>query len=768
MNRYLIYTVIAILIAVSFSCSTTKRLGEDQILYTGVRRTTVASMSGDDLPSYVNSEVRDALNVRPNNPLYSPYIRTPIPTGLWAWNYLHTEKTHGLRHWLYSRLAKEPVLIADVQADLRMKMVEDILDNMGYFHSDANYEVVHQRNPKKARMRYDIRVADPWFYGTVEYPEPGHRVTNMVNSLQATSGIRTGNQYNIDSLTNERVRITNHLRNHGFYYFRPEYIEYLGDTTRAEHAVDVRMKFINGVPLAAMKPYVTGNMTIRINNSEPGKLDSLEYNGIKVVYQTPKKLRDRVLFKLLTFHPGDSVVLDDINQTLTNFSRLGVFKLVNLEVTPIDSLAGLKRDSIDMVITASFDMPLEADIGVEFSTKSSSFIGPGLMFGVKHNNIFHGGEVLSVKLNGSYEWQTGNTSSQANATAVNSYEFGLTGSLTFPRLLMPRFIRRPSERFASRTSFQLGGNLLNRPKFFTMLSTNMSMTYDFQTTPTKRHSLTLFRFVYNDLLRTTEAFDNTLNENRAIAQSFRNSLIPSASYTFTYDRTKRKTSRLVWQSTFTTAGNLFWLGGEVLGKSGEKKVFGNTFSQFIKGTTELRNFFRAGDNSTIVTRISLGVGYAYGNSEVMPYSEQFYVGGANSIRAFTIRSIGPGSYRADENDKYGYFDQAGDIKFEANVEYRFRMLGDLHGAIFVDAGNIWLMKKDEARPGGQFKLKKFGEQLALGTGFGLRYDLTFLVIRADLGIGIHTPYKNPDRSGYYNISSFKDGLGFHLAVGYPF
>ena len=163
----------------------------------------------------------------------------------------------------------------------------------------------------------------------------------------------------------------------------------------------------------------------------------------------------------------------------------------------------------------------------------------------------------------------------------------------------------------------------------------------------------------------------------------------------------------------------------------------------------------------------IGAIHSYGNSEYAPYSEQFYIGGANSLRAFTIRSVGPGSYRPNGNDRYSYLDETGTLKLEMNIEYRFRMFADLYGALFVDAGNIWLLKKDPERPGGEFRLSKFGDQLALNTGFGIRYDLGFLVARIDFGLGLHAPYKTK-RNGYFNLNPLKDGFGWHFAIGYPF
>ena len=176
---------------------------------------------------------------------------------------------------------------------------------------------------------------------------------------------------------------------------------------------------------------------------------------------------------------------------------------------------------------------------------------------------------------------------------------------------------------------------------------------------------------------------------------------------------------------------------------------------------------RLGDVSTLATRVFLGAAHAYGNSSTVPYREQFYVGGSNSVRAFAVRSIGPGGYHPNDSDRYAYYDQTGTFKFEANAEYRFPILGYFKGAVFLDAGNVWLLKDDPKRVEGKLNMKNFFDQLALGTGIGLRFDMTMLVIRADLGIAIHAPYKTNKR-GYYNIEKFKDGIAFHLAIGYPF
>ena len=281
------------------------------------------------------------------------------------------------------------------------------------------------------------------------------------------------------------------------------------------------------------------------------------------------------------------------------------------------------------------------------------------------------------------------------------------------------------------------------------------------------NTLTPFKLTYTKLINTTAEFDSIMNVNKAIAESFKSQFIPQLSYNFTYDRTLDRDNTLNWQFSVQEAGNLFWSIYELCGKKGEKKLFGLPFSQFIKGTTQLVYGRRLWGDNWLVTRAAVGAAHAYANASTVPYSEQFYVGGANSIRAFTVRSIGPGSYKVPADMINGYFDQTGTFKFEFNVEYRFPIFGPLHGATFFDSGNVWLLKEDSQRPGGKLSGKNFLRDLATGTGAGLRLDIGMLVVRGDLGVGIHLPY-NTGKRGYYNMVSFKKSLAFHLAIGYPF
>lgn len=771
MNRIYVYLLMPALsvLFVLGGCSTTRRLTEDEVLYTGVRKITI-NRPEENVPRSVISAVREPLSARPNNPLISPYIRTPLPIGLWAWNYLYTPEQRGFGHWLYRRLAKEPVLISMVNPKLRSEMANHILENNGYFNASTSYEIIPaRRNSRKARISYTVNIPPPWFYDNITRLSAKGSLGRAVDSLMRTSLLSVGEQYNLNTLIAERDRISTALRQKGYYYFRPQFIEYLADTTRQERKVDLLMRFRGDTPPAALKAYNTGKIYVTMHNSIGGEWDSLSYKGVKIFHQKPLKVRPGVLVKNIPLKQGTLLTVADQEATQTNLTKLGIFRLVDLQVPPLNSLKG-NEDSLDITINVALDKPLFSELEVNVSSKSNSFVGPGASFSVQHNNLFRGAEVLTVKLAASYEWQTGSKRQiEADRSLVNSYELRFSTSLSYPRLIAPAFISR-SPRFPTRTVFELGASLLSRSGFFKMASFDGSVTYDFQSSPYSYHSLAIPHLVYNKLITTTAKFDRIMAENPAIALSFQSHFIPSIRYTYTYDRTfgRKERTRLFWQGTAVEAGNILAGTFRLFGQRGAKNIFGNPFSQFVKGISDLRVFRSVGKNSLIATRLIVGAGHAYGNSQVLPYSEQFYIGGANSIRAFTIRSLGPGSFRPSGATTFGYFDQTGEFKLEANVEYRFRITGRLNGAVFVDAGNIWLLKEDPARPGGKLRWPEFWNEVALGTGAGLRYDLGFFVIRADLGIGLHTPYKNPATNRYFNVTRFGDVIGFHLAIGYPF
>ena len=751
----------ALAVAVVAGCSTTRRLPAGEVLYTGVKKVEISAPDGMEVPSDVADELKGAVAVKPNNPLFgSVSYRTPFPIGLWVYNNW-SNPPKGLKHWLYEKLVAEPVLVSDVRPEVRVKMMDEILDNNGYFMGGASYELVKGKNKKKAKILYRVTTGPEYMLDSIILPTDSCHLTHVIDSVaRRIKYLKPGVRYSSDSLSTVRTRIANSLRNRGYYFFRPEYIEYLADSTINPRHIALKMKLASNIPAFALKRYRTGKVTTYIYRNEGGGTpDTIHTRVGDVVQMKPSRLRTKVIPENVAFRPGKYFSVRDMDRTQTYLSRLSIFNAINIEVTPDTAST---EPLLDVDIVCTFDRPLEASIEVNASSKSNSYLGPGVILGVTNRNVFGGGEQLSVNLTGAYEWQTGRNRS----SVFNSYEVGLNASLAFPRLLAPKFIPR-LRRAANWTRVSLGADLLNRPHYFKMAQFNASFGYDWRSKRYIANNLTVFKLTYTNLMHTTHAFDSIMDANPAIAQSFKSQFIPQMSYSMVYDRAMNRNNTINIQATVTEAGNVFWALWEACGKKGEKELFGNPFSQFIKGTAQVVYGRRLGGSHWLMSRVMVGAAHAYGNSSQVPYSEQFYCGGANSVRAFTVRSLGPGSYHTPGKSANDYFDQTGTFKFEANIEYRFPILGPLHGAVFMDAGNVWLLKDDPQRPGVTLKASSFLRELALGTGAGLRFDIGMLVVRADLGIGIHAPY-DTGRSGYYNMTSFKNSLAFHLAIGYPF
>lgn len=753
------------------ACSTTRNLPEGEVLYTGIEEIKVENADESKAGEATMDEIEAALAYPPNNALLgSSSLRVPFPFGLWVYN-AFVNKEGKLGKWIFRKLAAKPVLISTVNPEVRVKVARNLLNEYGYFQGESAFEVIpDEKNPRKAKLAYTITMNHPYTLDSVEYVHIRHRADSLIDATAGERLLRTGDPFNVVRLQAERERISSMLRDNGYYYFRPDFITYQADTTLVPGKVTLRVAPKESLPRTALRTWRLGDISVWLNgyNNEP-PTDSVRYKNLTVHYEGKLRVRPSVLYKRLYLKPGDLYSQRAQERTQTALARLGIFRYTELSYAPRDTTR--RQDTLDLRVNAAYDLPLDGELELNVTAKSNDQVGPGAVFSVTKRNIFGGGETFGVKLRGSYEWQTENKLDD-NSSKINSYELGLSTTLTFPRVLFPAWGRRDMDMPAA-TTFRLYADQMNRARFFKLLAFGGEAAYEFQPSATSRHSVTPFKLAYNLLQRTTAEFDSITNVNRALKESLQDQFVPSMSYTYTYDDSPLtdRAHHLWWQASVTQAGlvvnGLYALAGERFGKEG-KKLLGNPFAQFLKGTLEARYDYDLGKKQHLVGRVMAGAIYSYGNARTSPYNEQFYIGGANSIRAFTIRSIGPGRYFQNSADnQYAYIDRTGDIKFEANLEYRFPILGDLHGATFLDCGNIWLLRQDEGRPGGQLKWGSFLNDLALGTGFGLRYDLSFIVIRFDVGIGLHLPY-DTGKKGYYNIPRFKEGMGYHFAIGYPF
>ncbi len=759
-SRILLCGLAAALMLISAACSTTRRIPEGEQLYTGLKGVVYTPDTARIVPE-VSSAIHDAVDVPPNNYWKLLGWHYPFPLGLWVYNNWPNPKS-GLRHWLYEKLARDPVLVSDVRPEARVKMIDGMLDDNGYFRGSTSYELLPGKNPRKAKIRYTVNPGPAFVIDSVELLPDTTHLTHLIDSLARTDRyLSSRTRYSTDSLSAARVRITNSLRNRGYYFFRPDYIEYLADSVMRPTHITLRLDLASNIPSWAARRYRTGRTTVVINRYRGRQTpDTVEMRpDLTLIQMQPTRLRRQIIPECVTFRKGRVFSVRNMNRTQTYLARLGIFRSINIDVVPDTTAA---EPTLDTRVECTFDAPLEVSLEVNASSKSNSYIGPGLSVGLTNHNVFGGGGQLGVRLTGSYEWQTGS----GRRSIFNSYEVGLTGSLAFPRMLAPKFIPR-SRYQLNWTRFTLNADLLNRPHFFKMAQFNAAVSYDWRLRRHVSNTLTLFKLTYTNLMHTTADFDSIMAANPAVAQSFQSQFIPQMIYTYTYDRQLNPADNINFTFSVQEAGNIFWGLWRACGKRGEKRLFGTPFSQFVKGQAQVVWNRRLWGDHHLVSRVAIGAEHAYGNSTQVPYAEQFYVGGANSIRAFTVRSLGPGSYHAPSDTPDDYFDQTGTFKLEANVEYRFPIAGPLHGAAFLDAGNVWLLKADPARPGGALRGSTFLRDIALGTGVGLRFDISMLVIRADLGIGIHAPY-NTGHGGYYNMESFGKSLAFHLAIGYPF
>ena len=771
MRKIFTYTLLAIILT---ACSTTKYVSDGEQLYTGIKKLELVDREKfTDSPTGETavSEITSALNYAPNGSIAGSSSMKTFSVGLWFYNTFYKSKK-GIGKWLFNTFGTAPVLISKVNPELRAQVATDILKYYGYFNGRVEAQIhTNKKNPKKANVTYKVYFNEPYVYDSVKYTNFPHAVDSIITNKPSAAYVKAGRQFNAATMEEERTRINTILRNSGYYNFQPAYINYLADTINTPGKVNLRIQTVKNIPEDTYNTYHIGNINLRvmnngaINSFSRGDADTLSRRNINYIYNGRKlPVRVGALMSNIQIRKGELYSQEKQQRALQMLNKMNIFSNVNFNMRPRQD-----SDTLDMNITAQLDKPYDFTFELNVTSKSNSQIGPGSKITLARKNVFRGGETLKLSLTGSYEWQT-DKRVKGRAAVINSWEMGADISLNFPRIFFP-IIHRRYLRVPSSTSLRIYTDQMNRSGFFKMIHAGGDATYKIFSSNTSTHSVIPFRITYDMLLKTTEKFDSIAANNRAIENSFRNQFIPAMQYTYTYDESNTSHRNKTWlEVSFTSAGNVtslvYWALGHRLGQR-DKHILNNPYAQFVKATAEVRELWRIDKNNYIATRLMVGAIHSYGNSMYAPYSEQFYIGGANSLRAFTVRSLGPGSYRPDSNDRYSYLDETGTLKLEMNIEYRFKLIADLHGAIFVDAGNIWLMKKDPDRPGGEFKLNKFAEQIALNTGVGARYDLGFLVLRVDFGMGLHAPYKTK-RSGYINLNPFKDGFAWHFGIGYPF
>ncbi len=759
------FLVIIILLFIFSSCSNTRFLKDDEVLYTGLKKVTVTDKENLKNNKGAKILIDEITSVKPNNALFGTR-RILLPLGLWAHNYFKPKKEGKKGNWIYRNLGKDPILISTVNPETRIKKLETALFGKGYFHAKAHYEVHPEKsNLRKAKLSYTINLDRPFIINKILKETPVDSIDLFLNTYMENLKIEPGDIFNLDIVKAEKQAMAAKLTEDGYYFFSPDFIDFIADTLADPYQIDLMIRKSKDLPAFVLKKYSIDRIKVNFTGMDIDSTrqssyipDSIFYEGVYIIgannYLKPEPIR-----RCIQFETGDLYSTSRHQGTIKQLNNTGVFKNVRVQFLLSDTV----NQKVNLVIELSPKDNVTVNLEGYVQTKSTGFAGPGLEITVSDGNIGRAANTLQLRLTGGFEWQTGKKSEAELGT--NSYNAGINSAFVFPKFILPFKADWEKKLLTSKTICDLGFEFLNNVRYYRMTSLTAGIGYLWKKRRKITNRFSPVRVNIVNLLETTSNFDSIVEGNIYVKKSFEEQTVLGMMYDFIFDNTLKKSNGTYFQAIFGTSGNAASLISNIIGNDKPYKILGNVYSQFFKTSFDFR-YFTGTIKKGLVFRIYTGVGYSYGNSTVMPYIEQFYSGGTTSIRGFAARALGPGSYKPDEIN--GIIDQTGDIKLEFNTEYRVPFSDMVHGALFVDIGNVWLLNKDEYRPGAEFNFSTFTNQLAMGSGFGLRFDFDFFIVRTDLGIPMRNTYKS--ENGYWvdGLSEAFSEYRFNIAIGYPF
>ena len=758
-------------------CTGTKFLKDGETFYTGAE-IKIKPQGEIEGQNNLRDELNDLIIPEPNHTFLG--MRPEV----WLYYIAGTpKKKKGFRNYIKNKLGRAPVLLQDATPGKTAQTLEIQTNNEGYFKSEVNFEVKTKR--KKSKVIYTVTLEKPYRIKSVNYIffDSLHEAT--IHEIKKTSLLKENARYSLELLRAEQERIEELAENKGFYYFDDRYLLFKADTTIGNKMVDLDLTVEPGVPERAKKIYYVNEISVFPNYSLSN--DSLAITGDTIMVDgfhyidNQHNFRPRIITNVINLKPDSIYRRVNHEYTLNHLMGLNTFKFVNIKYR------GNRRDSTSLrAFIYLTPLPKKSfRLQVQGVSKSNNFVGPGLEFTFSNRNFFHGAEMFQLKLNGSYEMQV----RTMQTTLLNALEIGGEASLAIPRFITPFRIQYHSSKYLPQTKFKVGYTFQQRIQYFRLNSFNVSGGYTWRETMLKTHELFPVDITFVQTGNTSAEFDQMLEENPVLKNSFQNQFILGSRYAFTlntqlsedveqkYGVKKKNKSDFYFRGMLDLSGNLAHALQSINSSEEEQgpyNFFNATYSQFVRTDLDFRYYLKLNKRSKIATRLTTGVGYAFGNSVTMPYIKQFSAGGSISLRAFPARSVGPGTYNIFDYDSITFIDQRGDIKLEGSAEYRFHIVNAMKGALFVDAGNIWLVKEDTLRPGGKFDKSKFLKELAVGTGFGLRFDFNFFVLRFDLAFPLRKPYREPgdrwviDEIDFSSKDWRRENLILNIAIGYPF
>lgn len=742
-----------------YSCSIAKYIPEDERLYTGAKL-IIESDSLIKNEEGLMAELETVIAPEPNSKLLGMYL------GLLSYYKNQKENPGFINRWLYKKLGEKPVYQSDVETFDVEDLLLNRLENRGFFYSKASSK--YEESEHKASIAYTVNVPTPYRMETYQLDSLPAPIYDEMKALVKTTPFTKGMRFDLNSMKLERLRLDTNLKRKGYYNFDDSFLIFEADTNRYDNkSFDLFLKLKKAVPKKATVPYRIAHVNIYPNYETADSIytTSIRYND-KNFIQKEAFFKPKYLDPFVRLKEGELYNPETSRNTARRLSTIGAYKYVNIQYKEIDTLA---TDSLGLLEANIYLSPLNKRAfmaELQVVTKSNSFTGPALALTYSNRNVFGGGETYNTTAKVGYEAQMGGGKNLGDS----SLELGLKNELIFPRVIFPIKIRDDFFEYSiPKTKTSVSIDFLDRQKLYTLLSGTVLFGYVWDANTYVSHQINPISISYTDLMNSTPEFEDVLSENPFLRRSFEQQFISGLTYSFTYNELVdvQKTHQKYLNFTLDVAGNSISLFGKQQEAGGPKTFLGLEYAQYAKADVDLRYHFNFAKEQTIAARIFAGYGLAYSNSDVVPFVKQYYAGGPYSIRAFRIRSLGPGTYNASEDTNTtsdNFFDKTGNIRLEANLEYRFPIVSFLKGAVFADAGNIWNSKENPIFDGKDKFSSDFISELGMGAGVGLRVDIQSFVIRFDLAAPFHDP--SLPKGERFNFDVSKPILNF--AIGYPF
>jgi len=748
------------------ACTGTKNLPKGEKLYTGaeIKLESAEKVNKKFIKTVAQAGVRPApnkkfLGMRPK---------------LWMYNAAGEEPKTKIKKWL-KKTGEAPVLMRNVKPGVTASIIDAKLFNIGIFKSFTESKIVEKKHTFK--VIYTSHVHKPFVVKELTYAVSDDSISRLILSEKDKSVIIPGEDYNLDKLKIERMRIDALLKNNGYFYFNSDYLLFKADTSNVNLDVAFKLTLKDSIPQNAITVYRINNVYVNQNYSLNERRtntsnDTVRFESVVFVgKETQMKIKPKVILESIYLRKPEVFSRQNHIITLNRLMSMGNFKLVQVNFLEKDSKATGLLD-VNILMTPLPKRTFRA--GIDLVSKSNNFMGPRMNLSLLNRNTFDGAELLNLSLAGSFEAQL-----SGNDKNLFSYSWNPQLELTYPRFLLPFNLKRTGSIYIPKTHFLLSYNYLKRVSYFDMRTFQFVFGYKWKENIRKEHELNPIDVSYTTVGNKSAAFDALVNPNPFLKKSYEEKFIAGGTYSFTYNEQMiaDKKAQYFFHLSSELAGNLFSLAriisGSKVSAENPATIAGSVYSQFAKISVDGRFYYNFRDKNKLAMRFFAGVARTYGNSSVLPYSKQFFSGGPNSIRAFHINSLGPGIYE-QKLDTIGFLQLGGDLKLEMNTEYRFGIMRYLKGALFVDAGNVWLLKSNPENIGTPFVFSNFLNEIAVGAGVGLRVDVSFFILRFDLAMPLRIPWLEENHRWVMNEINFGSSawrgknLILNIAIGYPF